>query len=63
MYTEDEFSKKCMEYDIAYVISNTSLRGDEKLFLEKIGEFMKAGKSLYIWADNTPYTAHSNLIL
>ncbi len=32
-------------------------------FINEIGNFIRSKKSLFIWADNTPFTVHANLIL
>lgn len=46
------------------IISGSTIEKDlEKKFIKKIGEVMKLSKSLFLWADNTPYTKHANLIL
>lgn len=50
--------------DIAWFISNSSI--NEKIseeFAEVVGKHMSQKKSLFIWADNTPYTAHANVVL
>ena len=59
----DKFLDEVMNYDIVWVISNKQIVGDKERFVKGMGEFMKAKKSLFLWADNTPFTTHANAIL
>jgi len=35
---------------------------NEDTFVSAVDKFIKAKKSLFIWADNTPYTCHADMI-
>lgn len=60
---ENRFLDTLMNYDIAWIISSHEVSSDERRFAERVTEFMKAKKSLFLWVDNTPFTAHANAIL
>lgn len=63
VYSEDEFSEKLDNYDIAWIISSTVFTGDDKKFVDAILNFNKKKKSLMLWGDNDPYNLHVNLVL
>jgi len=63
VYKEDEFASILDQFHIAWIVSNTQFTGNEQNFLKAVQKFMFDKKSLFIWADNTPYTYHANLIL
>lgn len=45
------------------MISNTSMNdSNENTFVSAVDKFIRAKKSLFIWADNTPYTCHADMI-
>jgi hypothetical protein len=50
-------------YDIAWVISNTGTVSNQEKYIEAIGNFMRAKKSLFLWVDNTPYTTYVDCLL
>jgi len=35
---------------------------NEDTFVSTVEKFIRAKKSLFIWADNTPYTFHADII-
>ncbi|KAN0015982.1 hypothetical protein ACTFIU_005932 [Dictyostelium citrinum] len=62
--TQKDFITKLPQSDLALIISgytndNTTT---EQEFTDKVEEYHKVGKGLFIWNDNTPYTLHGNWV-
>lgn len=60
----NNFINMAMDYDLAWVVTpGTNLQEAQKIkFLNKIEEFMRAKKSLYLWVDNAPLCTYVNYI-
>ncbi|KAM9979782.1 hypothetical protein ACTFIZ_006021 [Dictyostelium cf. discoideum] len=62
--TQKDFINKLAQSDIALIISgyandNTTT---EQEFTDKVEEYHKVGKGLFIWNDNAPYVLHGNWV-